>query len=215
MEGKDYIGMRFGRLTITSFEGPSKVTAVCDCGGVWLGRIYPLRNEETRSCGCLLKEARRSAGRANKKHGMDGTPEYIAWTAMRSRCRDPKHKSFHNYGGRGITVCSDWDEDFQAFFRDMGPRPGPGFSLDRIDNNLGYSKGNCRWATRSEQANNVRRNRVYVFMGEGLTISEAAQRFGIKYSTLKRRLDAGEAPDAAVQAPVRAWTRQKIAVAGS
>lgn len=210
-----YVGRVFGRLTITSFDGPSRVTATCTCGGTWKGRIYPLLKGETRSCGCLLREARSTAGKANKKHGMDGTPEYMAWTAMRSRCRNPDHRSFHNYGGRGITVCKEWDEDFQAFFRDMGPRPGPGFSLDRIDNNLGYFKDNCRWATRKEQSNNVRRNRVYVFMGEDLTISEASDKFDISYSVLKRRLDAGMAPGVAVKMPVRAWKRRETSEPGS
>lgn len=136
---------------------------------------------------------------------MDGTPEYLAWLSMRSRCTNPQHKAFHNYGGRGITVCSEWLENFESFYRDLGPRPGPGFSLDRVDNNLGYFAGNCRWSTKKEQANNVRHNRVLIFNGEPLTLAEAADKFKIKYSTLKRRLDQGLSPEEAVTRPVRPW----------
>lgn len=207
MVDKDIVGQKFGRLTVVLFDSPEKVRGVCECGNTWEGRVYPLLKGYTKSCGCLLNEARRASGRANKKHGMEGTPEYRAWVAMRSRCSNPKHYAFHNYGGRGIDVCDEWAKSFEAFIGDMGLRPGPDYSLDRVDNNLGYFKDNCRWATKREQANNLRHNRAYSFLGETLTISEAADKFSIKYSTLKRRLDSGVAPDDAVKIPVRAWRR--------
>lgn len=89
-------------------------------------------------------------------HAMTGTGTYRSWLAMRVRCTDPKHHAWKNYGGRGITVCDRWMESFENFYADMGDRPS-GRSLDRVDNDGNYEPGNCRWATRSEQARNKRR----------------------------------------------------------
>lgn len=91
---------------------------------------------------------------ARKTHGRRGTPEYRAWDAMKQRCTNPKMKGYAGYGGRGISVCDHWFYSFENFFADMGERPGPEYSLDRIDNDGNYEPANCRWATRSEQQKN-------------------------------------------------------------
>lgn len=120
------------------------------------------------------------------------SPTYYSWAAMVSRCTNPKRNNWHLYGGRGIAVCDRWRE-FAAFLADMGERP-PGTSLDRIDPSKGYSKGNCRWATRTEQNRNRRNNRLdeeavealRFFRATGLlSITEAAERFGVSTTTVK------------------------------
>lgn len=112
---------------------------------------------------------------------------YWVWADMLSRCRNPNHRAFMNYGGRGIAVCKDWQEDFAAFVTDMGARP-PGGMLDRIDNDGNYEPGNCRWATRQEQNSN-RRSCIYVEVdGERVTLREACRRKGLKYRPIVKRV---------------------------
>jgi hypothetical protein len=94
--------------------------------------------------------------RAKEKHGQYGTPEYRIWTAMIQRCHNPHNAGYPNYGGRGISVCLAWRNSFMAFISDMGPRPDPSLSLDRIDNDGHYGPDNCRWATLQEQRANRR-----------------------------------------------------------
>ena len=104
---------------------------------------------------------------------------------MRQRCHNPKNKKYHLYGGRGITVCDEWKESFEAFYRDMGPRPSPEHSIDRRDNNKGYSKENCRWATLVEQANNRRDNLYFDFDGDRKTLTEWCREFGLNYNRIR------------------------------
>jgi len=146
--------------------------------------------KEGVGCGCLR-------GR-NKTHGMEGTSIYNTWADMLQRCRNPKRKNYHDYGGRGITVCELWTK-FENFHEDMGPRP-EGSSLDRINNEGNYEPDNCRWATRQEQNNN-RRNTVMI-NGEPLTV--AARRHGMSPKTLhKRYVVLGWAIERALSTPVR------------
>jgi hypothetical protein len=105
---------------------------------------------------------------------------------MRHRCRNPKVRFYRHYGGRGITVCDRWD-DFAAFYADMGPRPSPNHSIDRIDNDGPYSPENCRWATAVEQANNQRRTPRFTFRGETLSLKEWSRRTGLGYPMLLYR----------------------------
>jgi hypothetical protein len=125
----------------------------------------------------------------NNKHGMSRSKIYQIWADMVGRCTRQTHKRWVDYGGRGVTVSPDW-LDFEAFYADMGSRPD-GYSLDRIDNNLGYSKSNCRWATAHEQATNKRNNRYVAAFGLSLPITRRGQQLKMASSDLGRRLKSG------------------------
>ena len=144
-------GTRVGRLTVTLTRRPGepRVQCRCDCGNT---TSVPLGEwDKTQSCGCYRSEITTAR---NTRHGMAGTRIYNIWADMVGRCTRPTHARFADYGGRGITVCERW-RSFENFFADMGERPA-GRSLDRIDNDAGYSPDNCRWATAQEQRANRR-----------------------------------------------------------
>lgn len=123
-------------------------------------------------------------------HSMSGTPEYRAFHGMHDRCRRSKNASYDRYGGRGITVCVEW-QSFEAFYLDMGPRPSANHSLERVNNELGYSKSNCCWATPAEQSRNKRTSHLITFNGTTQCVTDWANQFGIPPSTLMRRLKRG------------------------
>jgi hypothetical protein len=123
------------------------------------------------------------------------TPEYRAWSAMKLRCANPNNEQYHNYGGRGITVCDRWRQSFAAFLVDMGPRPSPRHSIDRIDNNGNYEPGNCRWATSREQNRNRRNNIVLTHDGRTMCLADWARELGVPRGTLLARYRDGQPPD--------------------
>lgn len=133
------IGKKYGRLTylreIPEDKKPQQGHFLCDCGNTKILRLSRVKTGDVKSCGCLQREA---ASKANKKHGMTGTREYRSWDSMMQRCNNPKNDRYADYGGRGIHVCQEW-HDFTNFYADMGDRPD-GATLDRIDNELGYSR---------------------------------------------------------------------------
>lgn len=137
-------------------------------------------------------------------HGLSSTSEYGIWSGMRKRCENPKCPAFKRYGGRGIVVCERWRASFADFLADMGPRPSPKHSLDRIDVNGNYEPGNVRWATAATQARNTRRNHTLTVGDETLCLSEWGERFGIQPGLIQARIDMGWTTERAVTTPSRA-----------
>lgn len=171
---KDITGLKFGRLTAIGFhsyrnEKQGKRTrrmavwvCECECGNKKAMQAVLLKSGTSRSCGCLQLETMKTNGLAAAKHGMHRSAEYGIWAGMKYRCNNPKSRIYNYYGGRGITVCDRWLHSFEAFYADMGPRPSPKHSIDRIDNDGNYEPGNCRWATQAQQAANQRRGNQHI-----------------------------------------------------
>jgi hypothetical protein len=176
---------------------------VCDCGNEKIVYGTNIKRGYTQSCGCIQKESvlafyasvdEKVGGRAKKM------PEYSNWMSMKRRCYNPNTVLFHLWGGRGITVCDRWKNSFSAFYEDMGPRPSKGHSIDRIDNSLGYSPDNCRWATQSEQSRNTRINVLLTYKGETLCLPDWVDRTGLTYSCLYTRYVAlGWSPEESIE----------------
>lgn len=195
MNANDIVGQQFGYLTVLDYSGRHGARPMyrcrCICGSERNYGRSNLRSGGTKSCGCksielqLVKRIR---------HGMNNTKTYAVWEAMIQRCTNPRWKAFKNYGGRGITVCERW-RAFENFFADMGEAPS-GLQLDRIDNNLGYFKDNCRWATPLVNSRNRRPNVLITWKGETHCVSEWAEITGILDETIRYRFHKGWAPEA-------------------
>ena len=159
----DRTGLTYGWLTAVRWvsqdkKGNARWECSCSCGTVTTVLGFNLQNGNTQSCGCK-KRALAAAGSANKRHGMEGTPEYSAWSHAVQRTTNPNDKRWPDYGGRGITMCPQWlgPGGFDRFFAHIGFRLDPSFSLDRINNEQGYWPGNVRWTDRKTQRSNQRR----------------------------------------------------------
>lgn len=173
MRKLDITGEKYGRLTAMyriPLKGNCDWHCICDCGKEVDVKLNNLRNGHTKSCGCLNLELVSERGKVTKNlnclsrlthgHTRKGkiSPEYRSWYSMKRRCYDPKHKGYKYWGGRGITVCDEWKNDFERFLSDMGERP-LGTSIDRIDVDGNYEPSNCRWATSTIQNNNRRNSK--------------------------------------------------------
>ena len=206
----DMTNQRFGRLVAKSFihgrlaSGESRVywKCKCDCGNACTVAAGSLRSGNTKSCGCYCRD---SAKRRMLTHGdninRSTTPEYNAWASAKARCENERHPKYPSYGARGIKMCDRWKENYVAFLEDMGRRPSPSLSIDRIDNDDDYEPGNCRWAMPIEQGNNRRNNRRIEVNGVSKTISEWARVIGISPCTLGQRLRSGWPENIAATAP--------------
>ena len=162
-------------------HGKNLWTCNCDCGAITTAVQGELLSGHKKSCGCLRYQA------TTRRHGMTDTPEHHAWKHMRGRCNNPRHKNYALYGGRGIEVRYSAFEDFLA---DVGQRPAPGYTVDRIDVNGHYERGNCRWATRLEQGSNRRNNHYLTFNGRTQHIAAWARELGIDRLLIRQRIGA-------------------------
>lgn len=196
---KDITGQRFGRYVAIGPVGRDVDRSImwecrCDCGIIRNVNGSNLRSGKSQSCGCGLNR---------ETHGMHKSPEYKSWEAMKARCYNPSTNQYHDYGGRGITVCDRWINSFENYYADMGPRPSSGHSIDRKNNDLGYSPGNCRWADRSTQHNNTRSNINLTYNGKTQTMGQWAKDIGMNPETLRGRLKRGLSTREAIELPLR------------
>lgn len=205
----DISGQRFGMLTVVEPVGARRYIrgmAVyfrcrCDCGGELLAQRSNLR-KGTSSCGCE-SQSRATVGQAGVGHPLHGV-----WRKMVERCLSPSSPDYKNYGARGIAVCERWrmgEGDLgglDCFAMDMGPRGFAGASIERRDNDAGYEPSNCYWADRTTQGRNKRNNRLVTMGGETLPVSAWAERLGLPYFTIMRRLNLGWSDERALTEPL-------------
>lgn len=204
---EDFTGRWFGSLVVLGYGGCRHFTygprhfwvVKCFCGHVWKVQTGALRHGGTRHCANC--KGRRGIRRRKKPwktrnstrfHGGSDTPEYKTWHGMCQRCYNPLNSGYPNYGARGIRVCRRWRLSFKNFLDDMGPRPSPELSIDRIDNNGPYSPENCRWATREQQEGNKRHRRgprrIFTIGGKTQCMSAWARDIGITNERVRQRL---------------------------
>ncbi len=207
---KDITDKPYGRLTVLFYVGKPKGNALwhcrCKCGNEVTVQYSNLTSGNTQSCGCLLTDV---MVERNTTHGNSDSPEYETWQHMKRRCLDESCKDYKNYGARGITVCDRWLNSFQAFFEDMGKRPSPKHSIERVDNSKGYEPGNCVWATKEEQMRNTRRTVFLTSEGKTLHLAEWCRLRGLKREMVAARLDRGWSHEDALRPAMRSWSTRR------
>ncbi len=211
---KNELGNRHGRLVVIasakSRHGKAQWLCKCDCGNVKIISGDSLRQKRSVSCGCYQQEAR---GLKNRTHGLTRSPTYRSWQMMKKRCSCPDDVSYKNYGARGITYTPRW-EKFQNFLQDMGEKPD-GTSLERLNNAKGYSKSNCKWATRTEQNRNRRLNILFMYRKQTKCLAEWCEELNLSYSRTYHRLTNGWSVEAAFETPFvqhkdRKWNSDEL-----
>lgn len=195
----DMTGEKYGKLTVIKLAsidkgGNTKWACECECGGETVSYRQNLKKGKATSCGCFQKE---NMSKIKTTHGQSAggrvSSTYKTWDSIKGRCTNTEHNQYSDYGGRGITVCTRWLESFDNFLEDMGERPS-GMSIDRIDNNSGYSKENCRWTTSKQQIDNRRNTFVFVINGvEYDSSSKAEKELGLYRGAVNDRCRRGHA----------------------
>lgn len=187
---KNLTGRKFTRHTILGFAGIKNSMSYwfceCICGRIKKVQAAALQNGMSQSCGCMSRE---QLIQRLTTHGLTHHPLRKTWTNIKSRCYNRKNTAYPNYGGRGIKVCDRWRESFKNFLDDMGESPFIGATVERVDNNKGYSPDNCEWANHIKQANNKRNNRNFTFRGKTQSLSVWARELRVSRSGLRYRLE--------------------------
>jgi len=196
---EDYSGSRFGRWTVIEEAEPKMYNGrrlrmwkcVCDCGTIRNVKEQSLKSGKSKSCGCYHSDIMHEVGKVNTTHGQADTRLYRIYKHMIRRCTDENDLRYEIYGGRGITICSDWDsfENFAKWAAESGYSDE--LSIDRIDVNGNYSPDNCRWATPHQQSVNRRTTKFYEYNGKCMCIAEWAKEYNIPYKKLHKRLYSG------------------------
>ena len=193
----DLTGKRFGRLTVIGVEDNGKrktyYACQCDCGNVKVIRSDALLSGCTVSCGCKKKEQDKVNLTANHSHKMSGTRLYNIWSGLKGRCNNPNDPRYDRYGGRGISVCEEWNKSFQSFY-DWAINNGYSeeLTIDRIDNDGNYEPSNCRWSTNKEQCNN-RATNINIKIGNATkTLTEWCEIFDVDVARTMARYHRDE-----------------------
>lgn len=209
---KQLAGKKYGRLTVVCDDGRDRFghafwKCICDCGNEITVVGYSLESGNTKSCGCLNIER-------NTTHGMSKSLEYQAWEGMIQRCTNPNSSRYNYYGGRGIYICKRW-RDFKNFFADMGKKPDKCHSIERRNNNKGYSSENCYWADQVTQMRNTRLSPRSTTGIKGVYINKKPGKkyrvaIGLKgeYVHLGHFNDREEAVEARRQGEIKYWGKQ-------
>lgn len=193
--GYELVDKVFGKLTVIERDYSRDTTknksrfwlCKCKCGKITSVSSSSLVSGKTKSCGCIGKST-------GYRHGKRNTKEYKSWQCMKDRCYNHNNPSYKSYGGRGISVCEEWSNDFMAFYNDMGNAPGKEYSIDRINVNGNYCKENCRWSTLTQQSNNKRNNRLIQYNGCIKTVAEWARFLNIDVGVIYARIRRGDTP---------------------
>lgn len=203
-ERVDLTGKKFGRWSVigVSQKGDTSILfwdCICECGGKNSVRGSYLKSGASLSCGCLKKEMAYKRIIHGNSRSKGNTGEYRSWQAMKARCTNHNYINYKDYGARGISVCQKWIDSFEDFLEDVGPRPTPKHTLDRIEVNGNYEPGNCRWATSKEQNSNTRATHFLEYRGERMPLKHWAERLGVWASSIYARLGKGESPETVIE----------------
>lgn len=205
MKYKDLTSQKFNRLTVLekvvgkSSKGLWKCR--CDCGNIVFATRHDLTSNHKKSCGCFKKDY---LSQKSSTHKLTKTRIYKIWIDMKKRCYNHNQKYYCNYGGRGISICDEWKQDFISFYNwSIKNGYNDDLSIDRINNDGDYCPNNCRWANRTTQNNNSRHNRYITYNGKTLTMSQWAKYLNLTYSCLKTRFRRGWSVEKALTTPAK------------
>lgn len=211
MDVNQFIRKKFNRLTIIGVNHTKQllckngskngikyyVDCECECGTKKVLNIYNVISGHTKSCGCLQKEKQYEG---HFRHGLVTNKLYGTWCRIKNRCLNTKLKDYKNYGGRGITVCNEWKNDFIPFYNwAITNGYNDKLSIDRINNDGNYEPSNCRWATHKQQSNNRRSNKYFTYQNITKNYKEWCEYLDINYKTFYARLSRGRSIQEALE----------------